>query len=85
MGRAHSNVGSTPTLVTKGEEMAGTMQCLLRNDNVYTSRWVITKKAKKGEKLIAKSMSQECDEDWVVAAVYDRVEVDERFLYHIIK
>jgi hypothetical protein len=65
--------------------MATAVQCLLRNVNIYTTRWVVAKKAKKSEKLVAQSMSLECEEEWIVDVVYDKVEVDEKFHYHVIK
>lgn len=65
--------------------MATVMQCLLKKENVYTTRWVLTKKAKLGEKLIAQNMSDENTLEWCIDTVFDRIEIDERFVYHAIK
>ena len=65
--------------------MALTMQCELRNENLVTYRWVVSKKAKVGEKLTAKAFDEVTDQQWVIHKTYPSIEYDEVYHFHVIK
>lgn len=61
------------------------VQCFLKNGNLYTTRWVSTKKAKEGAKLLALDMSMEFEREWYIDIIYSQVEIEEKLVYHAIK
>jgi hypothetical protein len=61
------------------------IQCLLKNNNQYTTRWVLSKKAKQGETIHAYEMyDNNVYKEWTIDTVYSLVEIDEKFVYHAI-
>ena len=61
------------------------VQCFLNNGNLYTIRWVCSKKANIGEKLLAMDMGGETIREWYIKTVYSNFEVEEKFVYYAIK
>jgi hypothetical protein len=61
------------------------IQCFLKYGNQCTTRWVCSKKAKLGEKLLAMDMSGDTIREWYIEIVYSNFEIEEKFVYHAIK
>lgn len=66
--------------------MAAIYQCLLRQNNTYTVRWVSIKKAKEGIIVTAKSMKDETTEEtWEIDTVFSGIEREDKYHFHVVE
>jgi len=65
------------------------VQCSLTNEKNngtwWSVRWVNCKKAIKGNRVLAKCYDELTEKEWVVHTVYDGLEQDDQYYFHVVK